>query len=165
MSNQSALVEVLRTFHREKLTQRQRHVAVARQVGNYNFNNTYQNVISREDVHLAWLEAAIGDLGGVPDSVPEPELAPLGKKESFLPLVADDAREAEALVTRWRARLDEIGNARHRSMVNVVLGETLEHRRFFQQIGSGREDVLGRRSNGPGHDGTGDGVLAVRWIE
>lgn len=165
MSTQQSLTDVLRAFHRDKLTQRQRHVAVARQIDNYAFNNTYQNVISRDDVHLTWLESAIVELGGVPDSVDEPQLPARGKKESFLPLVADDAREAEALVGRWRPRLDEVGNARHRNMLNVILGETLEHRRFFSQIGEGREDVLGRRSNGPGRDGTGDGVLPVRWID
>jgi hypothetical protein len=50
-------------------------------------------------------------------------------------------------------------------MMDVVVGETLEHKRFFDQIVAGREDVLGRRANGPGSPGTGDGVLAVRWIE
>lgn len=161
----STLLELLRTLHREKLALRQRHVAVARRVDNYNANNTYQNVVGREDVHLSWLEAAIADLGGVSDTVGEPDLPPKGRKESFVPLVDADAREAEALVARWRPRLDEIDNARHRTMVNVILGETLEHRRFFLQIAAGREDVLGRRSNGPGRDGTGDGVLPVRWIE
>lgn len=161
----ASLLDVLRAVHRDKLTLRQRHVAVARLVDHYASNNAYQNVISREDVHLSWLEAAIAELGGVPDVVGEPQLSVKGKKDSFLPLVSEDAREADAFVAKWRSRLDEIGNARHRSMVNVILGETLEHRRFFLQIGAGREDVLGRRSNGPGKDGTGDGVLPVRWLE
>ena len=161
----ASLVDVLREVHRDKLTLRQRHVAVARLVDQYAANNAYQNVISREDVHLSWLEAAIAELGGVPDSVSEPELPPKGRKESFAPLVSEDASQTEAFATKWRARIDEIGNARHRTMVNVIIGETLEHRRFFLQIGAGREDVLGRRSNGPGKDGTGDGVLPVRWIE
>jgi hypothetical protein len=50
-------------------------------------------------------------------------------------------------------------------MMGVILGETLEHKRFFSQMVSGRDDVLGRRANGPGKSGTGDGVMAVRWIE
>jgi hypothetical protein len=50
-------------------------------------------------------------------------------------------------------------------MLQVILGEALEHKRFFDQMIAGREDLLGRRSNGPGKDGTGDGVMAVRWIE
>ena len=44
-------------------------MAVARFVTDYEFNNAYQYVINREDVHLAWLEAAIGDLGGKPADV------------------------------------------------------------------------------------------------
>src|SRR4029079_8780853 len=75
-------LQILGDCHREKLTLRERHVAVARLVRDYEFNNTYQYLIAREDVHLSWLEAAIADLGGTPGTVNEPALAPLGKKES-----------------------------------------------------------------------------------
>jgi hypothetical protein len=159
------LLAVLRDFHRDKLTQRQRHAAVARLVSDYESNNTYQYVIAREDVHLSWLEAAIRELGGQPDEVSEPSLKPLGRKEPFTPLVTEDARDAQALVERWRPRLADVTHARHRGMMQVVVGETLEHKRFFDQIVAGRDDVLGRRSNGPGSPGTGDGVIAVRWLE
>jgi hypothetical protein len=158
------MVAVVREFHREKLALRQRHVAVARQVSDYDANNTYQYVIAREDVHLSWLEAAIGDLGGTPDQVGEPTLPERGKKESFVPLVSEDAREAGTFVGRWRPRVADVTNARHRGMMQVVLGETLEHKRFFDQIAAGREDMLGRRANGPGSPGTGDGVMSVRWV-
>ena len=60
------LLAMLREFHRDKLTLRQRHVAVARQVSQYDANNTYQYVINREDVHLSWLESAIAELEGTP---------------------------------------------------------------------------------------------------
>lgn len=160
-----ALLAVLQEFHRDKLTLRQRHVAVARLVSDYNANNTYQYVINREDVHLSWLEAAIAELGGEPASVPEPVLPRLVRGESFTPLVAEDAQSAAASVARWRPRLDEVAHARHRTMMNVILGETLEQKRFFDQIVAGREDVLGRRSNGPKSPGTGDGVMGIRWIE
>jgi hypothetical protein len=159
------LTSVLREFHHEKLALRQRHVAVARHVANYEFNNTYQYVIAREDVHLSWLEAALAELGVTPDEVAEPSLAPRGKKDSFQPLVAEDAREAGEFVSRWRARTDEVTNARHCGMMHVILGETLEQKRFFDQMTAGRDDLLGRRSNGPASPGTGDGVLPVRWIE
>jgi hypothetical protein len=159
------LLGVLGAFHREKLTLRQRHVAVAKQVPQYDANNAYQYVISREDVHLSWLEAAMGELGGAPENLAEPELPRRGRKESVSPLVETDAREAGAFVERWRARLPEITHARHRSLLQVILGETLEQKRSFEQIVAGREDVLGRRANGPGSPGTGDGVLGVRWIE
>ena len=159
------LLAILRDFHRDKLTLRQRHVAVARQVSQYDANNTYQYVINREDVHLSWLESAIVELEGTPDTVGEPPLTRLVWNESILPLVAQDARDTDAFVKRWRARLDEVTHARHRNMMNVILGETLEQKRFFEQIAAGREDVLGRRANGPGSPGTGDGVMGVRWIE
>jgi hypothetical protein len=159
------LISTLREFHHDRLAMRQRHVAVARHVSDYNFNNTYQNIIGREDVHLAWVEAALRELGETPPGVDEPALASPGKKGSFLPFVREDAQAADAFVTRWRPLVGAITNARHRKMTQVILGETLEHKRFFDQMLSGNEDLLGRRSNGPGKDGTGDGVLPVRWIQ
>jgi hypothetical protein len=158
------LLATLRDFHKGKLGMRQRHVAVARHVSNYDFNNTYQYVIAREDVHLSWLEAAIAELEGKAEDVGEPEIAAPKKKESFLPLVEEDARAATAFVESWRPRVAGITHARHRNMMNVILGETLEQQRFFQQMVAGRQDVLGRRANGPGSPGTGDGVMAVRWL-
>ncbi len=159
------LLTVIKECHREKLALRQRHVAVARHVSDYNFNNTYQYIIAREDVHLQWLEAAIAELADTPDDEREPDIPAPGKKESFLPLVESDARLADAFVSRWQSRLETVTHARHRSMIRVILGETLEHKRFFDQMLAGREDLLGRRANGPGPSGTGDGVLPVRWIE
>jgi hypothetical protein len=158
-------LSILAEFHHDKLTLRERHVAVAKQVGDYQFNNTYQYIINREDVHLQWIEAAIGDLGGTPGDVAEPQIPPIGKKGSITPLVTEDARTTDAFVTKWRPRLPEIVNARHRSMMQVVLGETLEQKRFFDQMLAGQDDLLGRRSNGPGSPGTGDGVMGVRWVE
>ena len=157
------ILSLLTECHREKLALRQRHVAVARHVSNYSFNNTYQYVIAREDMHLSWLEAAIAGLQGEPDQVPEPAVAPPGKsKDSFLPLVQQDARDAEAFVTGWRGRAGQVTNARHRNLLNVILGETSEHKRFFDQMLAGRDDLLGRRMDGAG---TGDGVIGTRWIE
>lgn len=160
------ILSVLKEFHREKLSLRQRHVAVAKHVDNYAFNNTYQYVIAREDMHLSWLEAAMAELGGTPDQVPEPPIAAQGKKgrkgEAFLPLVQEDTREADAFVSRWRPRAGGVTHARHRNLLNVIIGETLEHKRFFDQMVAGREDLLGRRMDGAG---TGDGVLGTRWLE
>ena len=156
------LLAGLREFHHDKLALRQRHVAVARHVASYAFNNTYQYIIAREDMHLSWLEAAIAELQGTTDEVPEPTVPSPGKKDSALGLVQQDAREAEGFVTRWRPRTGEVTNARHRNLLNVILGETLEHKRFFDQMLAGRDDLLGRRMDGAG---TGDGVLGTRWIE
>lgn len=158
------LTALLSEFHRDKLALRQRHVAVASQVSSYHGNNAYQYVIAREDVHLAWLEAALAELDATPEEVAEQTLPARGKKESFLPYVTHDAHEAEAFVTEWRPRVATVTNARHRGMMQVILGETLEQKRTFDQILAGRDDVLGRRSNGPKSSGTGDGVLPVRWL-
>jgi hypothetical protein len=48
-------------------------------------------------------------------------------------------------------------------MLRVILGETLEQKRFFEQALAGRHDLLGRRGAqvGPSH---GE-VLPSRWIE
>jgi hypothetical protein len=159
------LAAILLAFHRDKLTLRQRHVAVAKQVSDYNANNTYQYVINREDLHLSWLEAALAELDATPADVPEPRLPALVWNESFLNLTAQDADSAGAFVEAWRPRVAAITHARHRNLLNVILGETLEQKRFFEQIAAGRQDELGRRANGPGSPGTGDGVLGVRWIE
>ena len=162
------LLSTLRELHRDKLTLRERHVAVARHVDHYDFNNTYQYAINREDVHLSWLETAIAELGGTPDQVPPLDLpspgpkAKKGRPGPFTSLVQEDARSAEALVAKWRPRIAGIENVRHAKMVQVILGETLEHQRFFAQIAHGNEQVLGTRMPGAG---TGHGVMGVRWVE
>ena len=160
-----ALLSILLDFHRDKLALRQRHVAVARHVFGYDANNTYQYVINREDVHLQWLEAAIAELEGTPEEVAEPPVPRLVRNEQFTSLSVKDAEDLAAFVDKWRLRKDEVTHARHRSLIDVILGETLEQQRSFAQVAEGREDVLGRRANGPGSPGTGDGVLGVRWIE
>jgi len=159
------LAGALQAFHREKLAMRQRHVAVARHVTDYNFNNTYQYVIAREDVHLQWLEAALAELDTPAEDVAEPELPATGGRHArFDGFVQEDAREAGEFVSRWRDRVAGLTHARHGKMMNVVLGETLEHQRFFEQIVAGRDDVLGRRANGPALSGTAGKVLPVRWL-
>jgi hypothetical protein len=157
------LLALLREFYRDKLAMRQRHVAVAKHVPHYDFNNTYQYVIAREDVQLNWLRDAITDLGGTLDEVREPVIEASAKgAELQAQLIGEDSAAAQAFVDNWRPRMDALPNARHRSMLRVILGETLEHRRFFQQALAGRSDLLGRRADGAG---TGGGVLGVRWIE
>jgi hypothetical protein len=156
------LLAFLREFQRDKLTMRQRHVAAARHIPNYDFNNTYQYVICREDVQLNWLADAVTDMGGEIEQVPEPEM-PASKGESAQTrLLTDDRDLAQAFVDKWRPRLDALPNARHRSLLQVIIGETLEHKRFFEQALAGRTDLLGRRADGAG---TGGGVLGTRWIE
>ena len=161
--NTSDLTAVLREFHHDKLSLRQRHVAVARRVTDYDFNNTYQYVIAREDLQLNWLRDAVTDMGGVPPDVPEPSLSPSGKGLSAqTDVLTQDRDGAQVFLDKWRPKVETLTHARHRTMLNVILGETVELRRFFEQALSGREDLLGRRSDGAG---TGGGVLPTRWVE
>ena len=59
------LLQLLQACAEQRLTLLNRHQAVARLVGNLDFNNTYQYVVAREETHLSWLQAAIEELGGV----------------------------------------------------------------------------------------------------
>ncbi len=157
------LRSLLESFYQEKLALRQRHVAAACLVDDYNVNNTYQYVIAREDMHLSWLRAAIVDLGGTPPEVALPEVRLQGRGSPALKaLFREDVDLAGAFIDRWKDRLPAITHARHRKMCQVVLGETMEHRRFFQQAWEGRDDLLGRRTGGLS---TGGGVLSERWVE
>ncbi len=161
--NANELLELLREFYRDKLTMRQRHLAAAKLVSHYDFNNTYQYIIAREDVQLNWLRDAIADMGGELADVPEPTLQVSGKGDAALSsIVTPDRDAARAFVEKWRPRIGATPNARHRTMLRLTLGETLEHVRFFEQMLSGRTDLLGRRADGAG---TGGGVLGTRWIE
>ena len=80
------LLDFITAFYGDKLTLRNRHVAAARHVADYNFNNTYQYVINRDDMHVRWLQDAIVDLGGTPEEQPRPG-----------PLAAGQARGSTAL--------------------------------------------------------------------
>jgi hypothetical protein len=157
------LLPLLQDFYRDKLSEVVRHIDHARVVSDYDANNTYQYIISREETQLSWVAQAIvalsGDVPAAPGGQPG-GTAPGGDERR----VADeDARAAQGFVERWRPRVDGMSNARHRKMLNVVLGETLEQKRFFEQAVAGRHDLLGRRTEdvGPrvGH------VLPTRWIE
>jgi hypothetical protein len=156
------LVDLLRQFHKDKLTMLQRHVASARVVGDYDFNNTYQYVIAREEMHVTWVADAVLDAQSDAklDEVAEPQVA--GGKGAQAQVIAQDRDGAQAFVDKWKPLVATISHARHRTMLNVILGETLEHKRFFDQAAAGRTDLLGRRADGAG---TGGGVLPTRWIE
>ena len=154
------LLQLLREFYREKSALRARHVAGATLVGDYNFNNSYQYVINREDVHLAWLRDAITDLGGAFEDAPEPTIAASGKNAATQ-IFNEDSREMQAFVDRWRDRVEQVTHARNKTMLRLMLGEVLEQKRFFDQAAAGREDLLGRRADGMGTPGK---VLSTRWV-
>jgi hypothetical protein len=148
---------LLQDFYRDRLALMNRHVEGARIVADYEFNNTYQYIVAREEVHMSWLRAAVEDLGGtVPTDIKNFPI-PGGQ----LAVIEDDVRQAQAFIDRWRERVEKLTNARHRNMLKVILGEVLEHKRFFEQAKVGRDDLLGRRMKGAS---TGDGVLPTRWI-
>ena len=156
------MLELLREFHRDKLAMRARHVAGARYVSDYDFNNTYQYVIAREDTHVRWLEDAVLHLGGQPDQIATPDITVHGKGAAAqAQALRGDSDAAQTFLGKWRPRLDALPNARHRTMLNVILGETLEHKRFFDLALAGRTDLLGRRADGAG---TGGGVMSERWV-
>ena len=158
----SELLALFQEFFRERKAIWLRHQAVARHVGNTDFNNTYQYVAAREETQLSWLRAAIEDLGGVvPEDAGEPAIE-RGKGDAFVTgLMKDDAAAAGTFVERWRPRIEEVRNARHRGMLRVILGETLEHQRFFEQAVAGREDLLGRRLDAGPRRGS---VMSSRWV-
>jgi hypothetical protein len=155
------LLDFLTAFYRDKLTLRNRHVAAARLVPDYNVNNTYQYIINRDDMHVRWLQDAITDAGGTPEDQAVPTLEGGKGKDAERTVITADRDAAQKFVERWRERIEALPNARHRSMLRVILGETLEQVRFFEQALAGREDLLGRRADGAG---TGDGVLPTRWV-
>jgi hypothetical protein len=165
------VLHTLRTFHKDKLTLLRRHVASARHVSDYDFNNTYQYVIAREEMHVSWVRDAILDVSGQTnaaasgeaENASEPTIQVTGKGVAAQrAVIAQDRDGAQAFVDKWRPRVAALTHARHRTMLNVILGETMEHKRFFEQAVAGRTDLLGSRPEGAG---TGGGVLPTRWIE
>ena len=161
------LLDLLQEFHREKLSALARHLQGARMMAGYDTNNTYQYIINREETELTWVAAAIVEQGGQAPAATAGEGAPLaadGKgAEAALQAIAEDVRDAQAFVDRWRPRIDAVRHARHAKMLRLILGEVMEQKRFFEQALAGRTDLLGRRGSqlGPAH---GE-VLSSRWIE
>jgi uncharacterized protein (DUF1501 family) len=166
----SDLPALLTEFAAGRVALVERHEASARAVSHYDFNNTYQYVINREETHLSWLQNALAEYNAaVPPAgtAALPAAAPpkTGKKieaSAFRPILDEDARYLGAFVDAWRPRVDGVTHARHRNMLHVILGESLEHKRFFEQAAAGIEDLLGRRTGGVERVG---GVLPTRWLE
>ena len=122
---------------------------------------------------LGWLENALADLGlplpAPASTLPVPELPKQTPKRGqeaapaiFRPVLDDDARGLGDFVARWRDRVRTMTHARHRIMLDVILGESLEHKRLFEQAAAGLEDLLGRRTGAVPRVGE---VLPTRWLE
>ena len=167
--HQDELRTLLTDIAAERLGLLQRHEASARVVSHYDFNNTYQYVISREETHLSWLQNALAEFGlTLPAASPvlpapaAPEVGPKTEASAFRRILEEDAASLAAFVDRWRPRIEAMAHARHRIMLNVILGESLEHKRLFDQAAAGFEDVLGRRTSLAERVGA---VLPTRWQE
>ena len=165
---QTELQAFLTSAAAERLALIQRHEASARIVSNYDFNNTYQYVISREETHLSWLQNALAEfdapLPAASPVLPDPQ-APKSKKiepGAFKSILDEDAQGLAGFVDRWRPRVAAMNHARHRTMLDVILGESREHQRLFEQAASGFEDLLGKRTDGAERVGA---VLPTRWME
>ena len=94
-----------------------------------------------------------------------PNVPKLGRQvapSAFRAVLEDDARLLAAFVERWNPRVESMTHARHRLMLGVILGESREHQRTFEQAAAGIEDLLGRRTGGVPRQGS---VLPVRWME
>jgi hypothetical protein len=91
-----------------------------------------------------------------------PSVGPAKGEDAQRAVMGEDARGLDEFVGRWRPRIASVSNARTRLMLDLALGEVLEHARLFQQGAGGRLDLLGRRTGG---ERTGGRVLPTRWVE
>jgi len=114
----SELQTLLTEFAAERLALLERHEASARIVSNYDFNNTYQYVISREETHLSWLQSALAEYGAMlpaagSSSLPAPAAPRVTKKVeagAFRSILDDEARYLGAVAayrdlnnSKWKA--------------------------------------------------------------
>ncbi len=166
---QSELQQLLTDIAAERVALIERHEAGARVVSHYDFNNTYQYVIAREETHLTWLQDALAEVGaahaaggGAAAGAGRRQDREAGRARRLQGPVRGRRRTLGAFVTKWRPQVDAMTHARHRTMLNVVLGESLEHQRLFAQAAAGFEDLLGKRTGGVARVG---GVLPARWME
>jgi hypothetical protein len=154
---------LLQEAYRDRLALLLRHIDGATRMADYEFNNTYQYVIGREEHHLQWVRKAIEDLGGTAEMSITPLTVPAGKGQKREDtILQDDVRHQQAFIDKWTPQVQAMTNARHRTMLVLLLGEMREHLRFFEYALQGRDDLLGRRMEGAS---TGDGVMPVRWVE
>lgn len=143
------VLSLLEAFHRDTLDLLQTHLANARSITDYDINNAYQQVLGRQEVHLRWLADAIEALGGAAPS-PEPSQASqaAASLEATRALAVMDEQHQRQFLQRWTPRVAEVTHARHRLMLELILGEAGEHLRIFQQAVEGRSDLIGRHVDG-----------------
>src|SRR5215510_14795879 len=107
----SELKKLLTEFAAGRVALIERHEASARTVSHYDFNNTYQYVINREETHLAWLQNALAEYSAVlppagAGALPAPPAPTRGRKVesgAFRSILEDDAQYLGGFVDKWRA--------------------------------------------------------------
>ncbi len=152
------LLTFLNECYRDTLELFKTRLANARSVSAYDANNGYQQVLGRQEVHLQWLSDAIADLGGTPVDSLDPVNA-RASGENAKSMIEADARSQKDVIDRWTPHVARVTNARHRKMLELILGEMKEHLRVLQQAAESRADLLGRHSDGKVLRGT---VMAAR---
>jgi hypothetical protein len=152
------LLTFLNGFHRDTLELFKARLANARSVSAYDANNGYQQVLGRQEVHLRWLADAISELGSTPVDSPD-SIGGNASADSAKSIIETDARNQKAFIDRWSPLVATVTNARHRKMLELVLGEMKEHLRVLHQAAESRVDLLGRHSDGKVLRGT---VMAAR---
>jgi hypothetical protein len=156
-----SLADLIRDCYLERVSLLMRHEDVARVIPDYDINNAYQYIIAREETHLSWLQHALLDLGAPSPTDPARGTAPVVKGDAWKGLAADDARANQQFVETWRPKVDTVTHARHQGMLRVILGETLEHKRLFDQAAAGRRDLIGKSLEINDHSGA---VMADRFV-
>ena len=155
------LAGLIRDFYLERVTLVMRHEDVARVITDYDVNNAYQYIIAREQTHLSWLQHALLDLGAPLANDPARGATLSAKGDTWKQFAGEDARANAKFVEKWRDKVEGVSHARHKGMLKVVLGETLEHKRLFDQASEGRKDLIGKSLDINDHSGA---VMPVRFV-
>ena len=159
----TALAALVTEFLRERTALLMRHEDVANFITGYDINNAYQYIIAREQTHLSWLQHALLDLGApIPDDPARDAVSAAKGADAWMALAGEDARLNARFVDTWRPRVEAVSHARHKGMLNVILGEMLEHKRLFDQAAAGNTDLIGTSLSYNDHRGD---VMGDRWVE
>ena len=111
----SDLQTLLTEFAAGRVALIERHEASARAVSHYDFNNTYQYVINREETHLSWLQNALAEYHAVlppagADALPAPA-APKTRQEGRASALPRHSRRRRAVSRGVRG---EVASSRRR---------------------------------------------------
>jgi hypothetical protein len=160
--SEQPLADLIRDCYLERVKLLMRHEDVAQVITDYDANNAYQYIINREQTHLSWLQHALLDVGAglAADPSRGPALGTV-KGDAWKSLCDEDARANARFVETWRPKVDTVTHARHKGMLRVILGETLEHKRLFEQAAAGRKDLIGKSLEINDHSGD---VMSARFV-